>query len=131
MNSNNPTEKARRRYLFEFGVSIVFYVIVIEVSRRFAGDFSGTARMFLLLAPVAPAVLVAAVVLRHVRAMDEMQRRIAEQSLAAAGVITVIASVTWGLLEGEILPRPSAWWTLVVFMAGWLVATVFVRRRYE
>jgi len=131
MNSNNPTEKARRRYLFEFGVSIVFYVIVIEVSRRFAGDFSGTARMFLLLAPVAPAVLVAAVVLRHVRAMDEMQRRIAEQSLAAAGVITVIASVTWGLLEGEILPRPSAWWTLVGFMAGWLVATVFVRRRYE
>ncbi len=131
MNSNNPTEKARRRYLFEFGVSIVFYMIVIEVSRRFAGDFSGTARTFLLLAPVAPAVLVAAVVLRHVRAMDEMQRRIAEQSLAAAGVITVIASVTWGLLEGEILPRPSAWWTLVVFMAGWLVATVFVRRRYE
>ncbi len=131
MNANNPTEKARRRYLLEFGVSIVFYVVVIEASRRFAGDLAGTARLFLLLAPVVPLGLVAAAVIRHVRAMDEMQRRITEQSLAFAGIVTVLAAVTWGLLEGEALPHPSAWWTLVVFMAGWLVATVFVKRSYK
>jgi hypothetical protein len=131
MNANNPTEKARRRYLLEFGASIVLYVIVIEASCRFAGDLAGTGRLLLLLTPVVPLALVAAAVIRYVRAMDEMQRRITEQSLAFAGIVTVLAAVTWGLLEGETLPHPSAWWTLVVFMAGWLVATVFVKRSYK
>src|ERR1035441_10041673 len=81
--------------------------------------------------PMIPAVFVFASIVRYLLATDELLRRIAVVSLALAGGATALIAVTYGLLEGDGLPRPSAWWTYGVFMVSWIISSYFVRRRHQ
>ena len=40
-------------------------------------------------------------------------------------------AITYGLIEGEFFPRPSAWWTWVTFGLAWLVSSFLLPRRYR
>jgi hypothetical protein len=110
---------------------MIAYVICIFLSRWLWIQTEGSWRTVVTLLPVIPAVLVFAAIVRYLLATDELIRRTAVDSLALAGGATALIAVTYGLLEGNGLPRPSAWWTYSIFMASWIIASFFVRRRYR
>jgi len=78
-----------------------------------------------------PAVFVFVSIVGYLLATDELVRRVAVDSLALAGGATALVAVTYGLLEGDGLPRPSAWWTYGVFMVSWIISSYFAWRRYR
>jgi hypothetical protein len=134
MNSApNPAVKALHSYFWWLSLSMIAYAIAIIVSRSFLhthpGDGPGNIAVALL--PIIPVIFVFVAVVRLVLATDEMQRRIIVNSLALAGGVTALLAVTYGLLEGEVLPRPSAWITYITFMTSWIIAGIFVRRHYR
>jgi hypothetical protein len=107
------------------------YVIVILLSRWMWHNANGRWQTVVALFPMIPAVFVFASIVRYLLATDELLRRIAVVSLALAGGATALIAVTYGLLEGDGLPRPSAWWTYGVFMVSWIISSYFVRRRHQ
>ena len=128
---SNPTTRATRSYLWQFGLSMVAYMIVVFLSRLLWHTADGPWPTIIALAPVIPAIFVFVSIVRYFLDTDELRRRIAVDSLALAGGATALIAVTYGLLEGGGLPRPSAWWTFAVFMGSWIVSGCFVRRRYQ
>jgi hypothetical protein len=117
---------------------MIAYVIAIIVSRSFliarAIAHHPIANPWLIvvaLLPIIPIIFVFIAIVRFVQATDELQRQIIVNSLALAGGATALLAVTYGLLEGDVLPRPSAWWTYEVFMISWIIAASFVRRHYR
>jgi len=131
----NPVKRAARRYFIEFGLAMAVYVVVIFLSRwllhgpmRHASE---AWQIAIALLPMIPVLGVFAAVVRLLRRTDELSRQICVDSLALAGGATALLAVTYGLIEGGRLPPLSAWWTYVTFMTAWLVATFFVRRRYQ
>jgi hypothetical protein len=138
----NPVKRAYRRYSIEFVIAMVLYVAVIWISNWLLyGQEPGSHgpmqhagegwKITVSLLPAIPMFLVFAAVVRLVLNTDELQRRIYVDSVALAGGATALLAVTYGLLEGDYIPRPSAWWTYTAFMVSWLVAVFFVRRRYR
>ncbi len=130
---SNPATKAIRTYYWHLGFSMIAYVMTIIASRDFLhthpGD--GPAYFAIALLPVLPVIFVFVAIVRFVVATDELQRRIIVNSLALAGGATALLAVTYGLIEGDDIPHPSAWWTYVVFMSSWVIASIFVRRHYR
>jgi hypothetical protein len=92
---------------------------------------SQPAQLAVALLPIIPTAFLFAAIVRLVRGTDELFRRITIESLALAGGATALLAVTYGLIEGDRVPRLSAWWTYCVFMSAWIVASFFVRRRYR
>jgi hypothetical protein len=131
MKPVNPAYQAGRRYLVEFSLSIVAYVIVILLSRLLWHTASGGWQTAIALMPVIPMAFVVVAVARFLCGTDELERRKVVESLAVAGVTTALIALTYGLVEGEGLPRPSAWWTFVTFMVAWIASAFFVRRRFQ
>ena len=135
---NNPSTKALHSYYWEFGLSMIAYVITIILSRSFliAGTIAhhpiaNPWNIAVALLPIIPVIFVFVAVVRFVQATDELQRQIIVNSLALAGGATALLAVTYGLLEGDVLPRPSAWTTYITFMSCWIIAGLFVRRHYR
>ena len=131
----NPVTRATRRYFLEFWISMTAYVAVMWLSRwllhgRMRGA-SEAQQIAIALLPVIPTILLFAAIVRLVRRTDEFLRQVCVDSLAIAGGATALLAVTYGLIEGERFPHLSAWWTYVTFMVAWLVASWFVRRRYQ
>lgn len=129
--SENPTTAARRRYIFEFAIATVAYVVVLLGSRMLWRDATGAFEIVVALLPMVPLVFVFAAVVRYILNADELQRQMLVESLAIAGGVTMLITLTYGFLEGDPLPRPSAWWVYVVFMAAFAVSALIVRRRYQ
>src|ERR1035438_128769 len=125
---SNPTSRAVQRYYWQFGLSMAAYLIVILPTRWMWHNANGRWQTVVALFPMIPAVFVFASIVRYLLATDELLRRIAVVSLALAGGATALIAVTYGLLEGDGLPRPSAWWTYGVFMVSWIISSYFVRR---
>jgi hypothetical protein len=130
MKPVNPAKRAAGRYLIEFGLSIAAYVVVILISRLLWHNASGGWQTAIAVMPMIPVAFVVAAIARFLSGTDELQRRKIVESLALAGVATALVAFTYGLVEGEGLPRPSAWWTFVTFMVAWIAAAFFVRRRF-
>jgi hypothetical protein len=134
-NPINPVTHAYRRYYVEFGVSMTAYVAMIFVSRwllRGPMQHANEERQIgIAVLPLIPTCFVFAAIVRCVRGVDEMLRRVYVESLAIAGGATALIAVTYGLMESDRVPHLSAWWTYTTFMVAWIVAGVFVRRRYQ
>ncbi|HMD55069.1 MAG TPA: hypothetical protein VKJ65_11020, partial [Phycisphaerae bacterium] len=116
----NPVKRAYRRYSIQFGIAMVLYVAAIWISNgllyglhphehgpmQHAGEGW---KITIALLPLIPMFMVFAAVFRLVLRIDELQRRIYVDSLAIAGGVTALLAVTYGLIEGDFIPRPSAW----------------------
>ena len=131
MKATNPTTRAMRRYMAEFTAAMVLYVVVLFGTRIAFRTYHGPLETLIALAPVVPVFLVFIAALRLFQGTDEFNKRLMTDSLAIAGVITALFAVTYGFVEGDPLPRPSAWWTWTMFMAVWLAATLVLRLRYR
>ncbi len=131
LQTPNPTTAAKKRYTIEFGIAMLAYVGIMLATRSFWGNVTGPMQFVVALTPLIPIAFVFAAIVRYVSGVDELQRRIMVESLALAGGATALIAVTYGFLEGNPLPRPSAWATYAVFMVAWIVAALILRRRYE
>jgi hypothetical protein len=131
----NPVRQAVRRYFIEFAISMTAYVATIWVSRSLLYGPMRTAspgwQYVVALLPLVPILLVFAAVVRYMLGVDELIRRMQVDSLALAGGATALIAAGYGLIEGDYAPKLSAWWTFVTFMMAWLIASFFVRRRYQ
>jgi hypothetical protein len=128
----NPTTRAVRRYLLEFGLSMTAYAVVLCASIFLFPHVNGAWRIVAALLPIIPIGLLFAAGVRFLLRTDELERQITIISLAMAGGATALLSVTYGMLEAfRFLPPPSAWLTWTTFMLGWLIASFFVRRRFR
>ena len=125
-------DRARSRaYLREFFAWMSGYVVVL-VAVLLWGGLDGTSpwRFVLAALPAVPAAGVAWAVLRHVHRIDEYQRRILLEGLAAGFAVAMLAAITLGLLATAGLVLPSAPW--IIYGAGmltWVVAGALVGRR--
>jgi len=129
----NPSVKALHSYFWWLGLSLIAYAITIIFSRNYLYAHPGNDPWHAVVAllPIIPVTFAFVAIVRFVRATDEMQRQIIVNSLALAGGATALLAVTYGLLEGDVLPRPSAWTTYTTFMTCWIIAGLFVRRHYR
>lgn len=87
-------------------------------------------RTIALLAPMAPAAAICVVIVRHMRRLDELQRRIQLEALATAFAGTALLTLGYGFLEGAGLPKLSMFvvWSLMGTL--WAVASILLSRRY-
>ena len=128
----NPTTQAVRRYFLEFGLSMTAYAVALCASIFLFSRVNGVWRIVVVLLPIIPVGLVFAAGVRFLLRTDELERQIIIISLAMAGGVTALLSVTYGFLEAfRFLPRPSAWLTWATFMLSWAIASTFVRRRFR
>lgn len=131
MRKTNPTTVASRRYVTELTTAMIVYVAVLFGTRIAFRHYAGPWQIAIDLAPAVPIVFVFIAAIKLYRDTDELVQRLVTESLSIAGAITAFASVTYGFMEGDVLPRPSPWWVWSLFMASWLFATLALRRRYR
>jgi hypothetical protein len=130
--SSSRGDRARSRaYLREFFAWMAGYVVVL-VAVLLWGGLGGTSPLRFVLAalPAVPAAGVAWAVLRHVHRIDEYQRRILLEGLAAGFAVAMLAAITLGLLAAAGLVLPSGPW--IIYGAGmvtWAIAGTVAGRR--
>lgn len=123
---------ALRRYLAKFLGSMLAYALVLSGSIwLLKSDPDAAWRIPVALAPMVPAVLVMASVLRFVRGCDELQQRIQLEALAFSFCGTALATFAYGFLQGIGFPMLN--WTLVwpVMAALWIIGLVRSHWRYR
>jgi hypothetical protein len=128
---HNPTTAAQRRYYVEFTLAILAYTVVLIGTRVAFRDVRGPAEFAAAIAPAIPLIFVFVACVRWLRGTDEFNRKIIVESLAIAGGVTAMLAATYGFLEIDLLPRPSAWCTWIAFMSIWLIASLVLRLRYR
>ena len=131
MKHPNPTVRAGRRYAAELWIGIAAYMVILFGTRALLSGVHGPLEIVVALAPVVPVAWILIAAVRLWQHTDEFNKQLILQSLAIAGGVTALIAVTYGFLEGDSLPRPSAWWTYIVFMLSWLVASQVIRLRYR
>lgn len=107
------------------------YIVILIGTRALLRDVTGPLEIAVALAPVLPLIWIFIAALRLWQNTDEFNKQLMLQSLAIAGGVTAMLSVTYGFLESDVLPRPSAWWTYLAFMVSWGVASQIIRLRYR
>jgi hypothetical protein len=121
-----------RAYVYDFAPAMVAYAVVLWLVIAF-GDLDGTSRWRFLWAalPVVPALAMVRAVVRHVRRVDEYQRTLLLQGLAAGFAAMCVVAVALGLLAsaGLDLGPSTAWIIYGTGMLSWGVASLIVTRR--
>lgn len=121
------------RYTKELSAALALYAALLVGSIELLQHVAVPApwRDAIALSPMAAAAVMAWVMLRQLRRMDELQVRIQLEALGFAFAGTALATFSYGFLEGIGWPRLSmfAVWPL---MAGlWIVGQLLARRRYQ
>ena len=129
--TSNPTTLATRRYTIEFSLAMVAYIVVLFGTRIYFRTLTGPLETAVALVPVVPVICVFIAGLRFLMNTDEFHRRIQVESLAIAGAATALAALTYGFVEGDPLPHPSAFWTFGIFAVLWVASSWLLRLRYR
>lgn len=131
-SSSSSGDRARGwAYQRDFWPGMVGYAVVLTLVLSLGGlDGSSGWRYVWAVLPVLPALWVVRAVLRHVARLDDYQRLLLLQSLAAGFAVAMVAALTVGFLGTAGLDVQAGGW--VVFgtgMAGWAVAAGAAHRR--
>jgi uncharacterized protein (DUF697 family) len=112
--------EANRQYFFEFGGTLVLYMVVLFGSIYFANSMlPSLARTLLLVAPGIPIALCVWAIARNFRRMDEFVRLQSLESIAIAAAVTAGWTLTYGFLENAGFPKLSMFWVWPVMGAVW------------
>jgi hypothetical protein len=121
-----------RRYRKAIWVSMGGYMVMLMLAITFIKEFPGSSwRYPVMLVPVIPAIFGLVGIMRAVRAMDEMQRRVHLEGVAFAFVVTVLVTLTWGLLERAGMPKLPSVWVCTLMLALWGIGNRIAARRYR
>lgn len=131
-NGRTHTERAASAsYLREFLPAIVGYVVVLVAILLFVDlETSGSWRYLVAVLPVVPALWGVRAISRHLRRVDEMQRSIQVDAMAAGFGVAMITALTIGFLAmaGLDANRWGPWLIYSSGMLGWLVAATSASR---
>jgi hypothetical protein len=134
MNPNpNPATQALRSYYWQFGLSMLAYVIaIIAIGYGLHPNaLANPCRTLVVLLPVIPLIFAFAAFIRFVRATDELKRLIIVHSLAIAGGVNIFFNILCTLLAIADIPSPSAFCAFCVFGGSWIIASVLLHRHYH
>ena len=127
----NATPGAKR-YLRSLRVAMTVYAVTLLLGVSFVREFPHSAwRWLAMLLPVAPAVFALVSILRFIGAMDELQRRIHLEGLGVAFATTILATLTYGLLERVGAPPLPIIWVCPVMVGLWGIGNAAARARYR
>lgn len=121
-----------KRYSRDMLAAFAAYAVVLIGTRWAirAFDIEGVALSALALLPIAPALAVTGVALKHIATMDELQRRVQVEAFAASALLVGLATFAFGFVEGVAASRPSMIWVFPAMLAGWGLIAAVLRRRY-
>ena len=124
-------DEARKEYQVRLGIAFVAYAILLAVSLPLTESNPTAAwRSPLALIPMVPFLYGIQVYVRYLRGVDELQRRIALESLAIAFGGTAAVTFGYGFLQNVGLPEVN-WMFVWPVMAGlWILGGVYAHRRY-
>ncbi|MBA2318815.1 MAG: hypothetical protein H0V93_13705 [Euzebyales bacterium] len=124
---------AQRRYnarlfgsILAYGMVLVFTIVVLN-----ADAVDGAARYLVAALPMIPALGVPVAVLAWLRESDELQRRIALESLAIAFGVGSVLTFGWGFMQLAGAPEVSWFFVWPVYGAAWLMSSMALQRRYR
>jgi len=121
-----------REYKRRIRTAIAGYTVTLLLAITFLRAFPASPWRFpVMLVPVIPAIWGVVVVLRFVRAMDELQRRVHLEGVSFAFTLTVLVTLTWGLLERAGLPHLPSVWVATLMIALWGIGNYLAARRYR
>lgn len=109
---------------------MVGYLVVLLAVMTW-GNLDGDSRWRYLwaLLPVLPALWGVRAVVRHVNRIDDYERQLLLQGLAAGFAVAMIASLTVGFLGVAGLALPAAGWVIYgAGMLGWALAAAIAHR---
>lgn len=123
----------RKSGMKALGLGIIAYAIALLVSLELLkrGITDDNLRIGVALLPVIPMIAIAWTILNHLRRMDELQRIIQLQSIAAALAGTAIITFGYGFLENIGYPRLSMFVVWPIMAVFWFIAQFFASRRYK
>ena len=122
-----------RRYLFEMLIGLAAYAAVLVVSLQLMAH--GLApegfETVVSVAPILPCLLLAWIIVRRFRRLDEMQLRMQMEAMAFAFAGTGLISFSYGFLENVGYPQLSmfAVWPLMCVL--WGLGSLIVHLRYR
>ena len=125
-------DDARKQYTIRMGWAFAGYALLLVVSILLTEAYDAAAWRFpVAVVPMAPFVYGIAAYVRYVRMVDELQRRIAVESLAIAFGGTAAVTFGYGFLENVGLPHIN-WMFVWPVMAGlWILGGMFAQRQYR
>ena len=120
-----------RRYAAEFALALAGYAGLLVVA-GFIVDANRDAgwRYVIAIAPMLPAAFMVLAWVRYFRRVDELQQRIALESLAFAFGGTALITFGYGFLDEAGLPRPSWFWIWPIMAALWILGGQLAKRRW-
>lgn len=122
---------AQKRYLIEFGGSMLAYSIVLIAALLLIQAYPHASwRFAVAVAPVIPICFALLAFLRALGRMDELQRRIQLNAVGFGFGATAIVTFTYGFLELVGFPPISYIWVLPLMVALWGIGSAFATRYY-
>ena len=123
---------ARKQYRLQLGLAVVVYAFLLAVSLPLTQAYPESPwRYPLAVVPMLPFFYGIWAYVRYLRWVDELERRIALESLAIAFGGTAAITFGYGFLENVGLPHVN-WMFVWPVMAGlWILGGLCARRRYE
>ena len=121
-----------KRYLKEFGTSMVAYSAMVPVSIwLLKGHEHSPLRYFFAVLPVIPSAFAMWAAIRFFRGLDELQRRIQFEGMAFSFLGTCLISLTWGFLQNAGLPHADVIWVtpMLILLCG--LGLGIASRRYQ
>jgi hypothetical protein len=122
-----------RRYAVELLAGLLAYGLILPLiffALRY-GWVGEEWKVPLLLLPMVPIFMVAWVILRQIRRLDEFQRKTQLEVLAFAFAGTALLSLSYGFLEIAGLPKLSMFYVWPVMSALWVIGGFISRLHYR
>jgi hypothetical protein len=127
-------ERAKRRakFLRPLLIPFIFYVGLLAFSVWWLDANPESAwRVPVALLPMVPGVFIVAGVVRVIWQLDEMERMVLLQGIVVSFIGTLILVMSLGFLEMAGVPRVGMTYIALFMAVLWLVAKLWIQRRYE
>ena len=123
---------ARRLYSRRMLGALFAYAALLAISIPLTEAYPDAAwRYPLAVLPMAPFLYAISAYVRYLGSSDELDRRIALESLAIAFGATAAITFAYGFLENVGLPHINWLWVWAVMGASWIAGGLYARRRYR
>ena len=123
---------ARKQYNLHLGLALAVYALLLAVSLPLTQAYPESPwRYPLAVIPMFPFIYGIGAYVRYLRSMDELERRIAVESLGIAFGGTAAITFGYGFLENVGLPHVNWMFVWPVMAALWILGGMIARRRYQ
>lgn len=131
METSTVDERNRSAYHRDFLPAMVGYGVMLAVALSLVGDeIDSAGEWILILLPIVPALWGVRAVARHLRRVDEYQRILMLEAMAAGFGVAMVTAITLGFVGvGGVATRASGWIVYAAGMSTWMVVAIVQGRR--